>query len=180
MSKSLHNITKLSDIRDHDIEPLAYRYLLLTTHYRDKINFTWDSLQSAQIALNKIRRQLKEWDEPGMIDKRYMGQFLEAVNNDMGTPQAIAIMWNMMKSGISLPSKSATIIKMDEVFGLGLKDYIHTEDTIPEAVQVLATARNAAKKEKDFAKSDQIRDEITLLGYRVEDTKEGQKVSKIV
>src|SRR5258708_7659675 len=82
MSKSLKNLFVLKDLKDKGIEPLAYRYLILTAHYRDKLNFTWESLQAAQNALNNLREIVRGWDEPKIGCAEFEEQFFAAVNND--------------------------------------------------------------------------------------------------
>src|SRR5438046_1824489 len=112
---------------------MALRYLFLVAHYSDELNFTWESLQAAQNALDNLREIVRGWESPAVIsnpaepaeesqDDKWYGDFIEALNNDLNTSQALAVMWNMVKSK-DTSKKVATLLKMDQVFGLGLGDY---------------------------------------------------------
>lgn len=198
MSKSLQNFFTLRDIEDKEFDPLSFRYLTLTAHYRDKLNFTWESLEAAQNALNNLREIIREWPNSDVIlgtrqlagtpesdsgqarmTNDYYEKFIEAANNDLNMPQALAIMWEMVKSDLSNPEKSATILQMDKILGLKLDEYVGKPLEIPESVKKLVEEREQVRKAKDFAKSDQLRDEIKRLGYEVEDTSQGPKVKKV-
>lgn len=179
MSKSLKNFYTIDDLIERGFDPLALRYLFLTGHYRDRLNFTWESLQSAQNALNNLRETVRSWKESTEISSGYFSQFLEAMNNDLNASQALAVMWNMVKSDLDSSSKSATLMKMDQVLGLGLEEYISNPLEIPENVLALVQEREDARKSKDFKKSDKLRTEIQKLGYEVMDTSEGPKVKHI-
>ncbi len=179
MGKSLGNAYSLHDIIKHGFEPLALRYLYLTAHYRDKLNFTWDSLTSAGHAINNLKELVRVLEKPGSIDVQYWQRFIEAANNDLNTPQSLAVMWEMIRSDIPSSSKAATIIKMDKILGLNLTELVGKKLEIPEKVEPLLKEREEARKNKDFGKSDSIRGEIKKLGFEVLDTPLGQKLKKI-
>lgn len=183
MSKSLNNFYTLKDIEERGFEPLALRYLFLTAHYRDKLNFTWDSLQAAQNALNNLRETVREWVvAPDYVmddgEDPYMVRFNEALNNDLNTAQALAIMWDMTKSEYPDLQKATVLEKMDKILGLGLKDYIGKNLEIPKEVQDLMIDREEARVNKDFQRSDELRDKIKELGFEVLDTPDGQRIKK--
>ena len=181
MSKSLGNFYKLSDLEEKGFDPLAYRYLVLSAHYRDKLNFTWESVQSAQNALTNVRNQIMDWDVPAERGiEEYEKRFLEAMNDDLGTPQALAIMWELVKSDAPSAQKAATLIKMDEILGLDLAGYINKQVEVSEDVQELLEKREKAREQKNFELSDTLRDEIKEKGFEVLDTPEGPKVKKIL
>ena len=179
MAKSAQDFFTLHDIEDKGFDCVAFRYLILTANYRDKLNFTWESLGAAQNALQGLRGQIRAWDSPNQINPNFWQRFLEAANNDLGIPQALAIMWEMVKSDIPSETKSATLLKMDEVLGLGLDQYIAHPIEIPQKVQELINHRENARKQGDFKKSDELRHEIIKLGFEIKDTPEGPKVKKI-
>ncbi len=113
------------------------------------------------------------------IDQGYADQFLSAINNDLGTPEAIALVWQLVKdSAVPSANKLATLLRFDEVLGLCLGGSCQIEE-IPEAVTALATAREEARKAQDWPKSDEIRAQIASLGYDVSDTPQGPKVTKV-
>ena len=178
MSKSLKNFYTLRDIEIKGFSPLAYRYLTLQTHYRKPLNFTWESITAAQNALNKLNDQYKELGETiGEIEDGYRNKFVEAMDNDLETPQALALMWDLIKDQtVSKENKKTTILDFDKVLGLGLDKIRPIE--IPEEIKKLAEERELARQNKDFKKSDELRDQIQKLGFSVKDTPEGPKISK--
>lgn len=183
MSKSLGNFYTLVDIEEKGSDPLAFKYLVLTAHYRDKLNFTWESLQSAQNALDNLREIVRDWPvqpaTPGVEAQKYWDKFLDVLNNDLNTPQALAVMWDLVKSDLPDSDKSASFLKMDKVLGLGLEEYIGKKVEIPEEVQKLLDAREKARLDKDFKKSDELRDEIKKLGFEVKDTPKGPTLKPV-
>ncbi len=178
MSKSKKNFYTIDDIKEKGFDPLALRYLFLTAHYRDKINFTWESLQAAQNALKKIREQIRNFDEPKVGCAEYEEKFTAAVNNDLGMPQAVAVMHDLLGSDYPTSAKAATILKMDQVFGLNLEEYVGKKIEVPEEVQKLVDQREEAKKRKDYTASDIIRDKINSAGFEIDDTLIGPKIKK--
>lgn len=184
MSKSKGNFYLLKDLEERKFDPLAFRYLVLTAHYRDKLNFTWESLQASQNALNNLRDEVREWGvaedqtEPEESEK-YFTRFLSTVSDDLATPKAMAVLWELVKSDLPPEEKARIILKMDRVLGLNLADFVGKKIEIPEDVSALVEARENARKQKDFSKSDELRKEIHLKGFDVEDTAEGPRVRLI-
>lgn len=156
---------------------MALRYLYLQTHYRQEMNFTWESLDAATKALEKLRGHITH--EPATAPNlSWMEKFMEALNDDLGTAKALAVVWEMVKDENLLTSeKNGTLIAMDEVLGLELskKIIIH----IPEEVQQLVEERETFRKAGDWEASDELRKNISDLGYEIKDTKEGPEIKKI-
>lgn len=182
MSKSLGNIFTLRDIENKNINPLAFRYLVLTSHYRSKLNFTWESLEAASNALNNLIDSLQrvaDNRQPIIYSKKqienYEKKFKNAINNDLNTPQAIAIVWEIIKNN-SLPSKikKQLILKFDKVLGLKL-DKIKTVK-IPYKIKQMAAERELLRRNKQFIPADALRKKIEELGYVIEDTESGPKI----
>lgn len=178
MAKSLNNFYTLKDLEKKGFDLLAYRYLILTAGYRDKLNFTWESLGSAGNALNKLRAEIRAWESPETVDPNFWQRFMDSANNDLGLPQAVVVMWDLVKSDLPSGIKSATLLKMDEILGLGLEKYINKPIEIPENVQRLVKERENARTAEDFKKSDELRAEIKKLGFEIEDTPQGPRVRK--
>ncbi|MCL5784361.1 MAG: cysteine--tRNA ligase [Patescibacteria group bacterium] len=181
MAKSLGNFFTLKDIEAKGFDPLAFRYLVLTAHYRDKLNFTWESLQAAQNALNNLREIIRDWPSsviasPEGVRQSYYQKFMSAVNNDLNIPQALAVMWDMVKSDNPTSAKAKSILEMDKILGLKLDEYLGKKLEIPEEVQKLVNQREQARKSGDFKKSDELRHEIKKLGFEIEDTPQGPKI----
>src|SRR3989338_10275056 len=118
MSKSLNNLYTLADLAGKGYSPLDFRYLNLTTHYRQKLNFTWQGLHAAHQAYRNLKSQIREYDKSGRPDKKYMEQFSAALEDDLNTPKALAVLWELVKNNeIKSETKRATINSMDEVLG---------------------------------------------------------------
>jgi len=121
MSKSEGNILTLKALEEEGFSPLTYRYFLLLSHYRSPTNFTWEALEAAQNALNRLKKLTSALPEGGIVNVPYKNQFKEKLENDFNTPQALAVIWTMLKDkAISSEDKLATIKDFDKVLGLGL------------------------------------------------------------
>ena len=188
MAKSGENFLTLSSITGKNISPLAYRLWLLMAHYRSPVNFNWEALEGVATALSKLQEQFLSLGSRSDLlgvrgptsgaDTTYIEKFTNFINDDLDTSRAVASLFELMKDeNISAETKRATILKMDEVLGLGFADLKELE--IPSTVADLIKARDQARAEKDFAKSDSLRQEIENLGYLVKDTADGQKLTKI-
>jgi cysteinyl-tRNA synthetase len=161
MSKSLNNFYTLKDLADHNISPLAYRYWLLTAHYRSPINFTWEAVGAAQTALQRLENQIRDLPDVGEVDQNLCEQFLTLLNNDLNLPQALAF-------ALSSSANKATWLEFDKVLGLKLLEVRRL--TIPAEVQELANTREQARQNKNWPKADQLRQEIEAKGFEIEDT----------
>ncbi|MBU0998728.1 cysteine--tRNA ligase [Patescibacteria group bacterium] len=179
MAKSDGNFLRLSSITDRGINPLTYRFWLLMANYRTKINFVWEALEGAETALKRLYGlYLALGNEHGHIHKEYQNKFKEYLEDDLDTPRALVLLWDVIKDkNMSAGDKKATILDFDKVLGLGFENL--QKEKIPEEIKKLAEEREEARKEKDFKKSDELRKEINSLGYEVKDTSAGQKISKI-
>ena len=169
MSKSLNNFYTLDDIIAKGFEPLDFRYLILGAHYRSKLNFTWNGLEGAKNARERLNRMTSEIkSEGGKVDQNYIAKFNEAIGNDLEMPAALAIVWELARDeNVNSADKYSTLMKMDEVLGLNLGQVIDTE-VLAEIIK-LAEERKTARDAKDFAKSDELRDEIQKAGWVIED-----------
>ena len=177
MAKSENNSITLQTLKEKNINPLAYRYLLLTAQYSSPIQFSWEALEGAQIAWKKLRDFMSKtvFDDSEQDLKKvekYKKEFAEYVNDNLDTPKALALVWNLMKDeNVSDSDKKQLLLDFDKVFGLKLDK--KEESEIPENVKNLINERDLARNNRDFAKSDQIRAEIEKLGFDVKDTPEG-------
>ena len=180
MSKSLGNIVTLETLRKKNINPLAYRYFVLGAHYSTLLNFTWEALEGAQIALKRLRTFVPRACL-GNLPRHALGnhkkQFNKLVNNDLDMPKALALVWKIVKDEkLEDTLKRNLILDFDKVLGLKLDKVEKIE--IPENIQELIDERDSARTEKDFAKSDELRKEIESLGFEVMDTEDGTKVNQ--
>ncbi len=180
MSKSNEDFLTLSLLKEKGHEPLAYRYYILSTHYRTEIAFSFESLEGSTNAYNKLVGWCESHNTTdGIINDEYKNKFEEVIYNDLNTSQAIALIWILLKDeNVSDNDKYATIIYMDEVLGLGLSEAKKTEVVVSDEVKVLLDARAIARTNANYQESDRLRDEISKLGYIVKDGKEGQEISR--
>ncbi|MBI2334771.1 cysteine--tRNA ligase [Candidatus Daviesbacteria bacterium] len=182
MSKSKKNFYTIDDIKTKGFDPLALRYLFLTAHYRDKLNFTWESLEASQNALDRLREIIRDWpsyaEASAGEDDKYYQKFMDVVNNDLNIPQALAVMWDMVKSDYPTNAKAKTILKMDKILGLDLEKYLGKPIEVPEEVMHLVRKREQARNTGEFSEADKLRKQIKKLGYIIEDTPKGSKVKK--
>jgi cysteinyl-tRNA synthetase len=179
MAKSEGNFITLRTVVEKNINPLAYRFWLLMGHYRTKMNFNWEALEGAETALKRLYGlYLGLGEEIGEIPEGYQNKFKEYIGDDLDTPKAISLLWDVFKdTNISDANKKATILDFDKVLGLGFESL--KEEKIPENILKLVEERKQAKENKDFKKSDELREKISSLGYNIKDTSEGQKISKV-
>lgn len=177
MSKSLENFYTVADIEKKGFDPIALRYLYLGAHYRDPLNFTWDSLTASQNALEKLRNQItalkNQTDRTALSEEKekkieeYRNQFMEAVNDDLNTSSSLAVVWEMLKSNIPSGDKYDLVMTFDEILGLKLGESEIIE--IPENVKSLMEKRADLRVIGKYEEADKIRDEIQKLGFEVND-----------
>jgi cysteinyl-tRNA synthetase len=176
MAKSLKNIFTLKDIEDKKINPLAFRYLVLSAHYRSKLNFTWDSLQSAENSLKNLYDFASGLKEVGNSSSEYEEKFLEAVNDDLDLPKAMSILWNLVKSEETDKTKAATLLRLDRILGLNLDKEI--AQPTPEGITQLVNEREVLKQKGDYDQADKIRRQIEAQKYYLKDSPQGTAVYK--
>lgn len=183
MSKSLNNLYTLKDLEEKGYEPLVYRMFNFTSNYRAQINFTFEAMDSAKIALKRLRDGYLKHSE-GTDDvsddeiKEYENRFLEAINDDLNMPVAMSVVWDVIKNQKKSQKFKNLLLKFDEVLGLDLKNYKPEENVLPEEIINLVNSRNEARKNKNWAESDRIRDILIEKGYTVKDSKDGTILQK--
>lgn len=177
MGKSEGNIFTIETLIDKGFNPLAYRYLVLTAHYRSKLNFTWQSLEAAQSTLNNLYQAFSKYPEDGKISEKYRKEFEETISDDLDMPKAMALVWKLIKDGkTSQIDKKQTLLDFDKVLGLGLDKIKKIE--IPDEIKRLVKQREKLRQEKKWKEADEVRKKIDELGYQIEDTKEGPEIKK--
>jgi len=176
MSKSSGDFLRLKLLTDRGYDPLAYRFLCLTAHYRSQMSFTWDAMDAAQTGLDRLRRNVFELGAPGEPDAGWRERFRDAVNDDLQFPKAMALVSETLKSSLADPAKKATLLDFDRCLGLRLGEWAPKVESIPADVEQLARERWAARQAKNWAESDRLRDAIAARGYAVEDGAGGYRV----
>lgn len=172
MSKSTGNIYTVQDVIDKGFDPMALRYLYLQTHYRQEMNFTWEALEAAQTALNKLRRHYLDSSSSGN-SVSVLSEFESAINDDLNLPSALAVVWE----NIGTLTKNS-FDKIDSVLGLQLSEYKEEDVEIPAETQELVDKRESLRKSGNYEEADKVRSEIENKGFILEDSKEGIKVRK--
>ena len=176
VSKSKGGLFTISELEEKSYNPLDYRYFCLTAHYRKQLNFTLENLDAAKTSLGRLKNIISELKDDNKINEKYLKEFEHAINDDLDMPSALAVLWKMLRDEKAV-GKIKTIEKMDSILGLNLLK--REEIEIPAEVGKLVDEREKARGLKDFKKSDEIREKIQKLGYKIDDTKDGVKISII-
>lgn len=196
MSKSLGNFFTIDDVIEKGFDPKTLRLLFLTTHYRSEMNFTWENLEGAQKAWQKVVKLVQDFrqeDERTVLSEEklkkideYRQRFFGYMQDDLKTPEAVAVMWEVTKSNIPNPDKYDLLVEFDEVLGLGLREVsvatpqLEENPALPADVQKLVAERAKAREEKNWEQADVLRQQIEDKGFTVIDTKGEQKIKKKV
>ena len=192
MSKSLGNTYTISQLQEKGISPLAYKLFCFTSHYRNKLNFTFDGAFGAQKALERLYdnyvKNLEGTDEISDQEiESYKKRFVEYINDDMNMPGAMSIVWEVARNTKKSKKFADLLLEFDKVLGLDInnaKKYLlhfsseQNNEQLPEEIQKLIEERKQARADKNWAKSDELRDIIISKGYSIKDTKDGIIVKK--
>jgi len=195
MSKSLGNTYTLEELDKRGFSPLDYRYLCLGANYRNKINFTFKSLEGAKIGLDRLRRAVEEHSNGN--DKvsseeisKYRTEFFEAMSDDLDSPKAMNIVWEIARKSNKSKQYAELIGEMDGILGIDISiDKIAAirEDeesadimgTLDDETKKLIQEREVARSNKDWDKADEIRDKLAEKGISIKDTKDGMEIEKL-
>jgi cysteinyl-tRNA synthetase len=183
MAKSSGDFITLQTLIDRGYDPIVYRYFCFTAHYRSKLTFSWEAVESAKNSFEsfknkilEIKADLSSKNAKDLYDK-CKKDFENAVNDDINMPEALSVVWNLIKEKeLGNKEKYSLLLDFDKVLGLGIAGF--GEEKIPEEIKRLAAEREKARKAKDFAKSDKLRDDIKAKGYILEDSAEGIRIKK--
>lgn len=174
MAKSAGEFLRIEALIERGYDPLAYRYLCLTAHYRSQLNFTWDALDAAVTGLDRLRRGVHALPAGGTPDAAIVERFTGAVNDDLNIPKALAIAWDLLRGAAAdRAAARATLLQFDRIFGLDLKAWRPPVEAIPETVNALAAARAAARAARQWAEADRLRAELHAVGWEMEDRGDG-------
>lgn len=189
MSKSKANFYTFKDFEERNIDPLAARYWFLTGHYRSEMNFTWEAVEGAGVALKKLRSLVssfrEETDRTSLSDEKlnkiedFRNQLVAAIENDLNMPEGIAAVWAVVKSNIPGPDKYDLLVDFDQVLGLNLASSSQRlASSVPTEIQKLVDKREELRKREKFEQADEIRVKLEEKGYKVEDTRTGPKIQQ--
>lgn len=172
VAKSGKSLT-LRQVQDKGFLPLSYRYLVLTAHYRSRLNFTWESLQGAQKTLARMKQIVNELPDGGQPATTFCQRFDSEVRLDLNTAKGLSTVWLMLRSNTPDKTKKANVLYADKILGLSLSEGNGQDDDIPHQILQLAQNRDQARLKQNWALADQLRAQIEQAGYTVEDDKDG-------
>ena len=187
MSKSKGEFLTVSLLEEKGYNPLAYRFFCLQSHYRKPLVFSYEALEQAAGTYKKLKKRILELDTTGTVEedvvKEYKTKFVEAVGNDVNTSMGLTLLYDVLKADLKDVTKRAIIESFDYVLSLDLlKEEVQEEPAVDAELEAYVLEkieeRKAAKKEKNFAKADEIRNELLAKGIVLEDTREGVKWKK--
>jgi cysteinyl-tRNA synthetase len=176
MAKSAGEFLRMQTLVDRGYDPLAYRYFCMGAHYRAKLSFTWEALDAAATALQRLRKTAHELGQAGEADPIYADRFKEQINEDLNMPRALAVLWELVKEDLSPATKKATLLQFDRVLGLRLADWQPEEAVIPPEIMALVEERERARSAKQWKDADGLRERLRQAGYEIEDTPKGPRV----
>ena len=182
MSKSKGEFLTVSLLEEKGYNPMAYRFFCLQSHYRKPLEFSWDALDNVVSAYDKLVKRIANLSTDGEVDtaacEEWKMKFAEALSHDINTSSAITVLYDMLKAELSDASKRVLVQSMDEVLSLQLEKAweekeADVDDELASYVEKKIEERKEAKKAKDFAKADVIREELLAKGIVLKDTREG-------
>lgn len=191
MSKSSGEFLQLQTLIDKGYDPLDYRYFLMSAHYRKKISFSWEILDSARNAFQRLKNRIIEFKNEAtentenvtddILTNEYKNRFLSSVNDDLNVPEGLAVMWDVLRDEKLIPNQKLELVyDFDKVFGLNLAEAKEkSTGAIPDEIMKLVDERTAAKKNRDFKRADEIRNKIKEMGYELVDKKDKVEVKQI-
>lgn len=176
MSKSSGDFLRLQSLVEQGIDPLAYRYLCLGAHYRSSLNFSEEALRAAASGLSRLRTSVHGLGmASGEADDGWLAKFAASINDDLNYPRALAVLWELLKSGLPDGVKKATVLRFDTALGLDLASWQPVVVAVPEQVQTWIAQREAARQERRWGDADALRALVRGAGYEIEDTAEGPR-----
>ena len=183
MSKSLGNVYLVKDIIEKGYNPLVYRLFAYSSHYRNKLNFTWDAMEATSKSLERLKNGYQiHLNGTDKIDdktvKELENKFHLAINDDLNMPVAMGVVWDVVKQEKKSPKFAKLLEKFDIVLGLKITEKSEQNENLPQEILDLIEQRKQARENKDWAKSDELRDLIQNKGYEIKDTKNGIEVNK--
>ena len=183
ISKSKGGLYTISELEENGFEPLAFRYMCLTTHYKKPLNFSLEILKASQNSFERLKNIIHEIKKSNQKKNKKniavaKNQFLEIINDDLNLPRAVSFLWEILRDEkLNDAEKYELALDFDRVFGLDLDKEEKIE--IPEEIKKLVKEREEARKKKNWRGADNLRIKIRKLGYQIDDTDEGARIKKV-
>jgi cysteinyl-tRNA synthetase len=178
MSKSSGGFLRIESLVERGYDPLAYRLFAMSAHYRSKLNFSWEGLDGAVTALDRLRTAAFDWGSAGELDDDYAQRFRQQIYDDLNMPRALAVAWDLVRSDLPPALKKATILYFDQILGLRLAEWQPPEEVVPDEILALVAARQQARQDKRWQDADSLRAQVIANGYEIEDTPQGPRVKR--
>ena len=184
MSKSLGNVYLIKDLKEKGYDPIVYKLFSYSCHYRNKLNFTWEGIEAASKSLERLKKGYKAHLEgKDEVDNRtvseYEERFHKAINDDLNMPAAMSVVWEVVRAEEKSPKLAELLLKFDTVLGLKIEEETKKQvEEIPQEIFNLVDQRKIARENKDWIKSDELRELINQKGYDIKDTKQGTEIKK--
>jgi cysteinyl-tRNA synthetase len=179
MAKSAGEFLRVQALVDRGYDPLAFRYLCLTGHYRSQLNFTFEALDAAATGLDRMRHGFHALPPAaGEPDAALIARFTDEINDDLNLPRGLAVAWEALRGNAQPGARRATLAALDRVLGLGLAQWQPREIEAPADVVALADARAAARAARNWAEADRLRGELAAAGWVMEDTSQGYRLKR--
>lgn len=179
MGKSESNLITIDELINKGYQPLSYRYFVLQGHYRTKLNFTWEALDAAQNSLHNLYASVASAKQAKIGCAEFEKRFFAGIDDDLDTPKALAVMWEMLKTDYPPESKLESLLKFDQILGLSIEStWQEMQKPLPGEIQKLVRQREEFRKTKDWEKADDWRKKIADLGFIVNDTENGPVLIK--
>ena len=185
MSKSLGNVYLIKNLIEKGYDPIVYKLFSYSCHYRNKLNFTWEAIEATSKSLERLKNGYKTHLEGNdeindEMVAEYEERFHKAINDDLNMPSAMGVVWEVIRNEKKSPKLANLLLKFDMILGLKINEQTNKpEDDIPKEILELVEERKIARENKDWTKSDELRDLIKSKGYEVKDTKEGMEIKKM-
>ena len=174
MAKSAGNVFTLDDLEQRGFDPLAFRYLCLTTRFSHRINFTFSALKASQRALTSLRNRIWRWSSLTPIEvsieelEQWRRPFWDAINDNLDLPRSLALTWSLLHSQIEEQTKLKLLLEFDQILGLGL-DQVSQLYELPHEIEGTMRERASLRSQSGYPRADQLRQELSEEGYIVED-----------
>ena len=178
MAKSAGEFLRVQSLVERGYDPLVYRYLCLTAHYRTQMSFSWEAMDAAATALDRMRNGFFALppSPAAAADAAYLDRFTNEINDDLNVPRALAVAWEVLRGDLAPAVKRATLLRFDDVLGLRLAQWQPREEAAPAEVKAIAEARAVARGTKNWAEADRLRAELAAHGWEMEDQPAGYRL----
>lgn len=179
MSKSIGTAFSIAEITEKSFSALDLRFFFLQAHYRSKQNFTWDALKASKSGYDNLKAKISELgSQKGEVSLKFKEEFINRISDDFNIPNALGLVFEVLKSELSDADKLASVLNFDKVFGLKLEEAMFEEIQLTDSQKEKIELRSKFRSERNFSESDRLRNELLAEGIEIEDSPSGIKIRK--